>query len=258
MYRLTSLLTCGLVLTLFISTGCVFKSDADAQRLRSQERITELESDLRVAHDRNTRLGAKLTRQQKLTLDMDKEAILQKAEFDKLMKELNAMAERAGRTGPLPEELDSMLAAFAEANSELLSYDPKTGRVRLKSDVTFASGSDRIKSAVQPTLKALAQICSSELARDCRILVVGHTDDQPIVHSKASHPTNWHLSLNRALAVMGLLSKSMPEDRLAVMGFGQFKPIAENAPNQRGNPLNRRVEIYIVPRDLEVSSAGMK
>jgi flagellar motor protein MotB len=57
---------------------------------------------------------------------------------------------------------------------------------------------------------------------------------------------------------MELLKKSMPEERLAVMGFGEFKPIVKNAPNNQGNPLNRRVEIFIVPRDLEVPSAGLK
>lgn len=260
MCRLTSLLTYGLIIVLLVSVGCSSSGSLDAQRRRSQERIAELENDLQTAQDKNVSLRDDLKTQQALAWKMQQEAELQKAEFDKLLKELDAMAERAGRTGPLPDELNAMLAAFAEANSELLSYDPATGRVRLKSDVTFALGSDQIKTEVEPTLGALANICSSELAQDCRILIVGHTDDVRIVQpeTKAKHPTNWHLSVDRALAVMELLQKSMPEDRLAVMGFGEFKPIAENAPNKRGNPLNRRVEIYIVPRDLEVPSAGLK
>ncbi len=260
MRRLTSLLTCGLILALLLSAGCSPDTRFGAQRRRSQQRITELESDIQNARDENNRLQGELTSQQALAWRIQQEAQRQQAEFDKLSAELDAMAERAGRTGPLPDKLDAMLTALAETNSELLSYDPLTGRVRLKSDVIFTLGSDQVKAQAKPVLAALAQICSSELAQDCQILIVGHTDDLPIVRSqtKAKHPTNWHLSVHRAIAVMELLKKSMPEDRLAVMGFGQFKPIADNAPNNQGNPLNRRVEIFIVPRDLEVPSAGLK
>ncbi len=258
MHRLTSLLTCGLILALLVSVGCSPDTRLGAQRRRSRERITELGSDLQTARDDNIRLQGELTSQQSLAWKMQEEVQLQQAEFDKLSAELEAMAERAGRTGPLPDELDAMLTALAEANGELLGYDPLKGRVRLKSDVTFTAGSDEVKVRAKPVLAALAQICSSELAQDCQILIVGHTDDQPIVHSKANHPTNWHLSVHRAIAVMEVLKESMPEDRLAVMGFGEFKPIVENAPNNQGNPLNRRVEIFIVPRDMEVPSAGLK
>lgn len=258
MHRLTSLLTCGLILVLLVSVGCSLDTSLEAQRRRSRERITELESDLQTARDDSIRIQGELTSQQALNWKMQQEAQLQRADFAKLSEELDAMAERAGRTGPLPEELDAMLTVLAEANGELLGYDPLKGRVRLKSDVTFPAGSDRVKPLARNALDALAQICSSELAQDCQVLIVGHTDDQPIVHSKASHPTNWHLSVHRAIAVMAVLKKSMPGPRLAVMGFGEFKPIADNAPNNQGNPLNRRVEIFIVPRDIEVPSAGLK
>ncbi len=153
-----------------------------------------------------------------------------------------------------------MLAAFAAANSDLLSYDTAKGRIRLLSDVTFTLASDQVKEQTKPVLAALAQICSAEQAEDCRVLIVGHTDDVPIVHeeTKAKHPTNWHLSVHRAIAVKDVLKKHMPEDRLAVMGFGEFKPIAENAPNKQGNPLNRRVEIFVIAGDMAVPSAGLR
>ncbi len=153
-----------------------------------------------------------------------------------------------------------MLAAFAEANAGLLSYDPRKGRIRLQSDVTFGPGSDKVKNQATSALAALAQICANDLAQDCQVLIVGHTDDMPIVRpqTKAKHPTNWHLSVHRAIAVMEVLKESMPEDRLAVMGFGEFKPIVDNAPNKRGNSLNRRVEIFIVPEDIDVPATGLK
>ncbi len=263
MRRLTSLLTCGLILALFVSAGCSPNTSLEAQRRRSRQRITELESDLQTARDENTRLKGELTSQQALAWKMQEEAQVQKAEFEKLSAELDAMAERAGRTGPLPDELDAMLTALAETNSELLSYDPLKGRVRLKSDATFtlaSDESDEVEAQAKPVLAALAQICSSELAQDCQILIVGHTDDLPIVRpqTKAKHPTNWHLSVHRAIAVMDVLKESMSEDRLAVMGFGQYRPIADNLPDNKGNPSNGRVEIFIVPEDVEMAWAGLK
>jgi len=66
--------------------------------------------------------------------------------------------------------------------------------------------------------------------------------------TRQKHPTNWHLSAHRAIAVEKVLAQAgMNEIRLAVMGMGEFRPIEPNKPNQEGNPRNRRVEIYIVP-----------
>jgi len=38
--------------------------------------------------------------------------------------------------------------------------------------------------------------------------------------------------------------------RMSARGFGEYRPIADNKPNKKGNPLNRRVEIYIVPEGM--------
>ncbi len=35
--------------------------------------------------------------------------------------------------------------------------------------------------------------------------------------------------------------------RLSVRGFGEYRPLEPNAAGKKGNPKNRRVEIYIVP-----------
>ena len=36
-------------------------------------------------------------------------------------------------------------------------------------------------------------------------------------------------------------------ERLAVVGFSEYHPTVANAPTQKGNQANRRVEIWIVP-----------
>ena len=103
---------------------------------------------------------------------------------------------------------------------------------------------------MQPRIESLAQILNSPVAQDFDVLIVGHTDDIPIKKSAtlAKHPSNWHLSAHRAISVERILAATgITETRFSVMGMGQFRPIAPNAPGGKGNSLNRRVEIYIVP-----------
>jgi flagellar motor protein MotB len=38
--------------------------------------------------------------------------------------------------------------------------------------------------------------------------------------------------------------------RMSVRGFSEYRPVAPNAPGKKGNPQNRRVEIYIVPEGV--------
>jgi chemotaxis protein MotB len=38
--------------------------------------------------------------------------------------------------------------------------------------------------------------------------------------------------------------------RLSGRGFGEYRPVAANAPNKGGNAKNRRVEIYIIPKGV--------
>ena len=38
--------------------------------------------------------------------------------------------------------------------------------------------------------------------------------------------------------------------RMSVRGFGEYRPLEPNAPDHKGNPKNRRVEIYIIPKGM--------
>ena len=53
------------------------------------------------------------------------------------------------------------------------------------------------------------------------------------------------------ISVLNIMTnnKIVPE-RVSVRGFGEYHPIVPNKPNKKGNPQNRRVEIYIVPQGL--------
>jgi chemotaxis protein MotB len=150
----------------------------------------------------------------------------------------------------LPPDLSSMLEEFA-AKEEMVTFDAEKGIVKFKSDLLFKSGSDAVLPAAAEAVKALCTILNTKEAAALDVIIAGHTDDQPIRFAKANHPTNWHLSVHRAISVLNIMSaNNVAQQRMSVRGFGELRPIAPNEPGNKGNPQNRRVEIYIVPKGM--------
>lgn len=146
----------------------------------------------------------------------------------------------------LDPETDRLLKELAAQYPDLLEYDAARGLVRFKSDLTFDSGSDAVKSSARPSIEALARILSGAAAQyDVR--VVGHTDSQRLSSGTAArHTTNIRLSADRAISVRNVLaSTGVDRNRIEIGGWGEFNPRVPNSGN--GNtPENRRVEIYLV------------
>ncbi|MBN1437034.1 MAG: OmpA family protein [Sedimentisphaerales bacterium] len=166
-----------------------------------------------------------------------------------LLADMERLAEQVGQAA-LPVELNNALTDWAIRRSDLVTYDPESGVVRFNSDLLFDPGSDTVQDAAANQLRTLANILNSSAAENFDVLIVGHTDDIRIGQPETlqRHPTNWHLSAHRAIAVEDILKESgVPEARMAVVGRGEFQPIEPNRPGRTGNPRNRRVEIYIVP-----------
>jgi chemotaxis protein MotB len=79
------------------------------------------------------------------------------------------------------------------------------------------------------------------------IRVEGHTDNRPI--NTAAVPSNWELSAARAASVVHLfMDRGVAPARMAVLGFGPYRPVAPNA-SAIGRNANRRVELVILSRD---------
>jgi len=76
------------------------------------------------------------------------------------------------------------------------------------------------------------------------IRVEGHTDNWPI--RGGDYKNNWELSTARALEVVQFISSSsgIPEAMFSSLGYGEFRPISDNA-TAEGRSQNRRVEIFI-------------
>jgi outer membrane protein OmpA-like peptidoglycan-associated protein len=120
--------------------------------------------------------------------------------------------------------------------------------VNLPNGVTFATGSFAISPTFQATLDAVAQ--SLRDYPNSLIDVYGHTDT---VGTTAS---NQRLSEERARAVANyLISRGVSSSRIRWQGFGETQPKVATADGVN-EPLNRRVEIKIVPVTQEDVAAA--
>ncbi|WP_097460390.1 type IVB secretion system protein IcmH/DotU [Mangrovitalea sediminis] len=131
-----------------------------------------------------------------------------------------------------------------EINRKLLSVVsyPDHTTIRLQADNLFGSGSASLNESYVPILQKVAQ--SLETVKG-HIEVDGHTDNQPIFTTR--YPSNWHLSLARANAVVGILGQAGSlAGRLIAEGEGASQPlVANDSPADRAR--NRRVDINVYP-----------
>jgi OOP family OmpA-OmpF porin len=103
--------------------------------------------------------------------------------------------------------------------------------------VRFATGSDKL---IGESTKILDSVAKTLIAYTrVKIEVAGHTDSQ------GSKEVNNALSLRRAQAVKTYLGKrGISLDILTAKGYGESKPIADNA-TAKGRAANRRVELNL-------------
>lgn len=162
-----------------------------------------------------------------------------------------------GNLTMLDETTDKALRDLASQHSDLLEYDAARGLLRFKSDVTFDSGSDVVRSSAKSTLSALAGILNGAASQyDCR--VVGHTDSQRLSSgTRQKHTTNIRLSCDRAISVRNeLVNSGVMAARFEVGGRGEFDPMVPNSSN--GNTAqNRRVEVYLVKSREKIAVTPM-
>jgi chemotaxis protein MotB len=128
--------------------------------------------------------------------------------------------------------------------------------LRVVGESTFDSGSAEIRSETRPLLMKIGKIIA-KANKD--IVVAGYTDNIPIRKGRSLYSSNLRLSIARAAAVAEMLLANSDIDpaRLSTMGFGQYRPIADNS-TAEGRQKNRRVEIIVgnIPRTQAAARAS--
>jgi chemotaxis protein MotB len=116
--------------------------------------------------------------------------------------------------------------------------------VDISTDILFDSGVAHLSPAA---IQALERLAAALAPWPNAVRVEGHTDDRPI--RTAAFPSNWELSAARAASVVHLfMDHGIAPERLAVLGFGQYRPVMPNT-TAAGRNANRRVEVVILGRN---------
>lgn len=264
-----------LVFSSFSMVGCVSQTEADRtgtayrkqlelnEELRHQidelnARIRLLEGDIARAKLSESDQIASLRQERDLLVSQRNELMNQnrslQAQIASLEERIRTMprepevVEKIVVQQAITPELDKALKDFASQYPDIAEYDASKGMIKLRSDVTFDLGSDRVKQEAARSLGQLARILNAPEASGYEIRVVGHTDSVPIRRAETlrRHPDNWYLSVHRAVAVREVLqAANVPATRLSVAGYGPYRPLVANTAS--GAEPNRRVEIYLVP-----------
>jgi chemotaxis protein MotB len=144
-----------------------------------------------------------------------------------------------------------MADEIREAMSDLIARDEVRIResdfwveVEVNTDILFPTGVAEVSDSALPTLRKLADILAPF---PNPIRVEGHTDDVPI--DTPRFPSNWELSAGRAANVVRLFQDSgIDPVRLAAIGLGEHRPVADNE-TREGRNRNRRVVVVIMAGD---------
>ncbi len=218
-------------------------------------------SDMQARHE---------TEMDKLNRQLNSEREKNLAEIKNLKEQCEKrISELQDKIRNLNQELDSLkkitesqkkeLDRLAQQTNDLekqLENEIKDGKIRLKKfhdrliiniddKISFDSGSATLKKEILPALQKISKILFDYPENN--IVIEGHTDNVPIVSNTGY--SNWHLSSERALAVLIFILKTtrLDEARFSAAGYGEFHPIVPN--NSPANmSLNRRVDIVILPR----------
>ena len=149
----------------------------------------------------------------------------------------------------LEEKLHTALYELIESGYAQLKIDGDWLEIELNSGLLFPSGSASPTNSARSILSVIYDVIG-DVSNFIRVR--GYTDNQPISNEVFS--SNWELSVFRATAVLRILEeKKLDPARMAIEGYGQFYPNADNSTNQ-GRAQNRRVVIAISKYGIEKSN----
>ena len=157
-------------------------------------------------------------------------------------------------------QLHSLGRRIQQALSEMVKQKLVTVRrgdhfleVEIQSDILFASGSAAPSPVALTTVHKLANVLRGE---PNAVRVEGYTDNVPI--RTVAFRSNWELSAARAAGVVHeLVGAGVSAQRLAVVGFGEHQPVADNATVQ-GRNANRRVLLVILASPQGTDTPSME
>jgi chemotaxis protein MotB len=154
----------------------------------------------------------------------------------------NASAASTRDLVELRRQLEAAMGDEMKKHEVELRVTPEGFVISLHELGFFESGQADLMPGATQKIERIARILSQH---GLEIRVEGHSDDQPI--HNAEFRSNWELSTARAMCVLELLIGDAGYDpaRISVAGYGQYRPIADNA-TAEGRRINRRVDLVVL------------
>ncbi|HYH94698.1 flagellar motor protein MotB [Hyalangium sp.] len=229
-----------------------------------QTRAEAADAEALMAHER-----AKAAEQAQKELEAKLEAI--DSEKSQLSTQLNQLSTERDQLSQVVQEKDAELARLKATYQDLeekMKSEIADGEIRLSQaggriqvdlvdKILFDSGEASITERGAGVLTRLGAVLAGVEGRS--IQVSGHTDDSPPSQRlAATFPTNWELSVARAVNVVRFLQEkaNVPARRLVASGYGETHPVATNA-TPKGRARNRRIEILLIPELAQAKAAEL-
>lgn len=162
-----------------------------------------------------------------------------------------AMDAAAEQVNFIADDVENALADMMKEGIVSLHRDRLTLEIEVKSQVLFGSASAEPSPQAETLLKEIASRLENY---PNRVHVEGFADNRPI--ESPLYPSNWELSAARAGAVVRLFADyGISPNRMASVGYGEFRPIASND-TAEGRAANRRVVIVVLANLRDVEEDG--
>jgi|LNFM01.2.fsa_nt_gb chemotaxis protein MotB len=149
------------------------------------------------------------------------------------------------------ERIEAVLAPFEETGDVKVRETKDFLTVELGSELLFDSGSAQLSAAALPMIDKVAAVVA-DTGQPAR--VEGFTDNVPL--NGGPYGSNWGLSAARAASIADRLAAArVNPDKLAAVGYGEYRPVADNR-TEEGRRQNRRVVIAIAKHEGASVLAG--
>ncbi|WP_157637834.1 OmpA/MotB family protein [Flexithrix dorotheae] len=236
----------------FLFSGCVSKKVYEAQVTESvslkqeNRRMAERLDSLDLAnHGLQTQVTALTEYASNKAIDHMNEKLEKEKEVNRLR---SMLLEQKTRLQGLKWTISTLLLPYQEISNSTFIKDGML-YISLDERLLFPSNKANLNGSGKKALDAILPTLFA--ANDLNIMVVGHTDNLPVINGP--YKDNWELSTARANAVVRYLmekSKINP-GRITTAGKSFHDPITQNN-TVEGRRANRRTEIVLMPKMNEV------
>ncbi|MFL5345668.1 MAG: OmpA family protein [Hyalangium sp.] len=236
---------------------------AEAEALKAHERTKAVEQEQKALAEKLASLDSERSQLSNRLSQLSTERDQLSTERDQLSQAVQEKEAELARLKATYQNLEEKMKAEIADGEIRLSQAEGRIQVDLVDKILFDSGEASLTEHGAGVLARLGAVLVGVEGRT--IQVSGHTDDSPPSQRlAATFPTNWELSVARAVNVVRFLQEkaNVPARRLVAAGYGETHPVASNA-TPKGRARNRRIEILLIPdlpaaRPAELTDSSAK